>query len=350
MAGTKGNKAEESLRLYFLDAGYYVVRGVPYKYKDFDITDIDLFLYGRASALSRERNIVDIKNKKTPQAVERIFWTKGLQKSLNMDHAIVATTETNPAVLAYGKENNVIVLDGKFLKKIQSKYANNDTRFTDEEFWSLIECYPFQKMDGNWKEKIRRAKGILLNGLNFDSINEWIELAKFFVQQALDNHQYRIIALRCLYIIFSFILIAIDFQMKELSFMSNDEKQNYLNNGFSYGSKGRDGTNHIIQTAARLIRQVARGGDGLANQIQNHLETAFNQLNSPILGEHFAKNEVSRSLFDMAKEFEACAMKKSLPHYSEMSLNLKSTLFCFIDYWEIKRQDFQEIIEPGEPA
>lgn len=117
MAGTKGNKAEESLRLYFLDAGYYVVRGVPYKYKDFDITDIDLFLYGRASALSRERNIVDIKNKKTPQAVERIFWTKGLQKSLNMDHAIVATTETNPAVLAYGKENDVIVLDGKFLKK-----------------------------------------------------------------------------------------------------------------------------------------------------------------------------------------------------------------------------------------
>ena len=112
MASTKGNKAEESLRLYFLDAGYYVVRGVPYKYKNFDITDIDLFLYGRASALSRERNIVDIKNKKTPQAVERIFWTKGLQKSLNMDHAIVATTETNSAVLTYGKENDVIVLDG----------------------------------------------------------------------------------------------------------------------------------------------------------------------------------------------------------------------------------------------
>lgn len=49
----------------------------------------------------------------------------------------------------------------------------------------------------------------------------------------------------------------------------------------------------------------------------------------------------------MAKEFEACAMKKSFPHYSEMSLNLKSTLFCFIDYWEIKRQDFQKIIEPA---
>ena len=74
MAGTKGNKAEESLRLYFLDAGYYVVRGVPYKYKDFDITDIDLFLYGRASALSIERNSpscrAHILDKRTPKIFE----------------------------------------------------------------------------------------------------------------------------------------------------------------------------------------------------------------------------------------------------------------------------------------
>lgn len=68
---SKGPKMEELLRNYFLKAGYYVVRGVPFIYEGFDITDIDLWLYGRASSVSREITIVDIKNRKTPQAIEK---------------------------------------------------------------------------------------------------------------------------------------------------------------------------------------------------------------------------------------------------------------------------------------
>ena len=70
----KGFVMEELLRNYFLRAGYYAVRGVPFVYQEFDVTDIDIWLYGRMSAVSREITIVDAKNKKTPQAIERIFW------------------------------------------------------------------------------------------------------------------------------------------------------------------------------------------------------------------------------------------------------------------------------------
>ena len=69
----KGFAMEEALRNYFIKTGYYVIRGVPFTFGGFDITDIDLWLYSRTSSVSREITIVDAKNKKTPQAIERIF-------------------------------------------------------------------------------------------------------------------------------------------------------------------------------------------------------------------------------------------------------------------------------------
>ena len=45
----KGELMEELLRNYFHNLGYYVVRGIKYKYENFDITDVDLYLYGRLS-------------------------------------------------------------------------------------------------------------------------------------------------------------------------------------------------------------------------------------------------------------------------------------------------------------
>ena len=39
----KGEVMEEILRNYFLRARYYVARGVPYNYRGFGVTDIDLW-------------------------------------------------------------------------------------------------------------------------------------------------------------------------------------------------------------------------------------------------------------------------------------------------------------------
>jgi len=98
----KGGQAEESMRGAFRTMGYFVVRGIPYSFREYDITDVDLWLY-RATGVSRERINVDIKNKRTPQAIERILWTLGVMQVLRMDRCIVVTTETNPAVLEFGR-------------------------------------------------------------------------------------------------------------------------------------------------------------------------------------------------------------------------------------------------------
>ena len=119
----KGEEAEEFLRTYFLGLGYYVIRSINFVYKGFDVTDIDLFLYNKVSPFSRERIIVDIKNKKTPQAIERIFWTRGLQDVLNMDKAIVATTDTRQEITDFGKQNNIYVLDGNLQSRLRDGYS-----------------------------------------------------------------------------------------------------------------------------------------------------------------------------------------------------------------------------------
>ena len=83
----KGPRMEELLRSYFIKAGYYVARGVPFIYEGFDVTDIDLWLYSRTSSVSREITLVDAKNKKTPQAIERIFWVQGLRIAKPWKHS-----------------------------------------------------------------------------------------------------------------------------------------------------------------------------------------------------------------------------------------------------------------------
>jgi hypothetical protein len=90
--GAKGAVLEEVLRAYFLRAGFFVVRGVPFRFADEDLTDVDLWLYERPTGASRRVQICDVKYKQRPKAVERIFWTSGLAGALEVDGAYVATT------------------------------------------------------------------------------------------------------------------------------------------------------------------------------------------------------------------------------------------------------------------
>jgi hypothetical protein len=79
------------------------------------VTDVDIWLYSRPSPLTRERANVDIKRKKTPQALERIFWAKGLQQVLSLERCVVATTDTRPDVREFGL-GNVIKTVGSMRK------------------------------------------------------------------------------------------------------------------------------------------------------------------------------------------------------------------------------------------
>ena len=120
---------------------------------------------------------LDIKNKKTPQAIERIFWIKGLQYAVKATNAIVATTDKRTDIKDFAKDLNVFVLDGNFLNKIQKLEKSLENRLTDEEIATMIEAYSFNKLDGNWKQRFYEAKSLLAFGQNFDNLNKLIHMS-----------------------------------------------------------------------------------------------------------------------------------------------------------------------------
>lgn len=340
---SKGEKLEELLRSYFLKTGYYVVRGVPFAYEGFDVTDIDLWLYSRTSSVSREITLVDAKNKKTPQAIERIFWVQGLRIATKATNAIIATTEKRQEVKDFGRDLGVLVLDGNFLRKLANSDTPNVMRLSDEEFFSRIKEYFLSKLDGDWKKRIIFSKSLLAKSLSFDSCNEWLEQGKFFAEQSITKKIQRETALRCLYLICSFIAIAIDYCMKELSFHEQPERSALIKDGFTYGSKGSSGLKKVLNVATRLIEEHANDGLAVSRQMRSSFERQLAQLNTAILGEFFSKNEVAKTLFAVAKEFEQLAMTRKFVSHEHASIELRSMLFCLIDYWGINRVMFSPI-------
>jgi hypothetical protein len=338
----KGHNMEEMLRNYFLKIGYFVVRSVPFSYEGFDITDIDLWLYGRTSSVSREITIVDIKNRKTPQAIERIFWVQGLKQAIKASNAIVATTDRRQEVKSFGKETGILVLDGSFLTRLTKTEESLTNRISEEEFFSYIQEYSLGKLDGDWKGRIMYCKSLLVKSLSFDSCNEWLAHANFFIEQSITKPKQQITALRCLYLICSFIAIAIDFTLKEVSFLEQQDRITLIKNGFTYGSRGSSGMDKIINLAMGLVEQHAKDGAIISNQVRASIERQLSSLNTSILGEFFAKTEVSKNLFAVAKEFEQLAMLRTFVSHASASVDLRGLLMCLLDYWGIDRVMFSE--------
>jgi hypothetical protein len=334
---TKGPGMEELVRAYFLKAGYYVVRGVPFVYEGFDVTDVDLWMYGRSSSVSREIVIVDIKNKKTPQAIERIFWVHGLKTAVGARQAIVATTEKRNEVKAFGRKLGVVVLDGAFIGRLGKGETHAATRLADEELNSAIGDYELSKLDGDWRGRVAKCKSLLAEGLSFDNCNEWLTHARFFAEQVLTKPSQSRTALRCFYLICSFVAIAVDFQLRELSFLDTPQRSQALADGFTYGSKGRDGLKKLVELSLSLVSEYANGGKGIANQVKAKVEHQLAQIPSAILGEFFAKGDVSRNLFNTARDLEHLAMARPFSSHVSASADVKALLGCFFDYWGIDR-------------
>lgn len=336
----KGPRMEELLRSYFLEAGYFVVRGVPFVYEGFDVTDIDLWLYSRTSSVSREITIVDAKNKKTPQAIERIFWVQGLRIACKATSAVVATTEKRHEVRDFGRELGVLVLDGNFLGKLDRRQDLNADRYSDEEFCEQFGQYSLSKLDGDWQGRMQTAKSLLAKSLSFDSCNAWLAQGKFFAEQSITKSAQRQTALRCLYLLCAFLAVAVDYCMKELSFHEQSERVKLIKDGFTYGAKGSAGIRRVLDVAMGLVEQHAAEGVAISRQVRSSVERQLESLNTAILGEFFARNEVARTLFSTAKEFEQLAMARQFSSHAGASSELKSILFCLLDFWGIDRVMF----------
>ncbi len=329
---SKGELLEEQLRIYFLNLGYFVVRGVKYKYENNDITDVDLFLYDRSSTLSRERINVDIKNKKAPQAFERILWANGLKKLLKFDKCIVATTDNRTLIQKFGLMHDTIVLDGNFISKL--KKNNVENRLSEEDFLNLLSKHKSYKNFANkdWRFIYEQSKSKLLNELDYSGFNSNLFVLKYLIEKIITDIQRRDDAVRFFYAIISHLLIMMDFILKDITFLESTQKNEKLIEGLNYGNLGKEGVDEIITISVAL-----------SGKTRNYFYENFNSTQYNILSDFFSKNEVLKNVFVWAKSFEILTYNKDFASPNNLDPYLRAVISVFLDYFEIDRKTFFDL-------
>lgn len=328
---------EENIRRYFLNLGYYVLRGVKFRYHSFDVTDVDLWLYAKTSALARQRTSVDIKNKKTPQALERIFWAKGLKETLDLDECMVATTDARPDVREFGLSHQVAVLDGPFLARLEGSAKTHIDRLSEEGFMALADHGSLGKMGGDWKGRYEEAKSRVLTNLGFDGCNAYINDIQYFIEQRIELGESESTPLRLTYVVTSMFLIAVDFVLKDHSTLDNENRFKLLCEGFRYGDSGKDYATRLTRLAAGLT-EVAGIAPGTGKAVIDELRRQAEEIPAEPLAEFFAKGSVQGALFLTAIEFESAAFAPAVPAPSGLSANAQSVLGVISDFLGIDRK------------
>ena len=328
----KGEQMEELLRTYFLNLGYYVVRGVKYRYEGLDVTDVDLYLYGRSSSLTRDRINVDIKNKKSPQAFERILWANGLKKLLGFNSCIVATTDQKGLTHSFGQLHDTLVLDGAFLGKLRKQSLTE--RLTEEDLLQKLSKYRSYKTYDNkdWKFLYESSKSRLLTELDFAGFNGTLLLLQYFLEKASTDIQKREDATRMVYLVLSHLLIIIDFIVKDIAFLEISDKEKKLSEGFNFGNLGSDGVDKILSIAIQIS----------GNKSQSSIAKSLENSDTDILKEFFSKNEIAKKLYNWAKELEIAGYNPNFINPNSLEPTLKGLLSVILDYSKIERRKFFE--------
>lgn len=328
----KGELMEELIRNYFLNAGFYVVRGVKFRYEGIDLTDIDLFLYDRSSSLTRQRINVDIKNKKSPQALERILWANGLMKILGFDSCIVATGDTRSLVQAFGQQHNTTVLDGTFLSKMKTNSFPD--RLSEEELGNYLATFKNYKNPAlkDWRMVYEHSKSKLLTELDFSGFNSCLEILTYLILEALADIKKGEPAIRMIFLVLSHLLIIIDFILKDIAFLETVQKEKKLSDGFKFGNLGKEGVDKILSIASQMA-----GGKSINSYLKS-----FDSIPTDVLKNFFSKNETAKNLFHWAKELEHLGYKKDFVNPNTIDPQLKGLISVILDYSYIDRRKFFE--------
>jgi hypothetical protein len=333
---TKGSDGEEALRTYFREAGYFAVRGVPFQYKTHDVTDVDLWLYIKSTSLSRERTCVDVKRKKNPQAMERVFWTKGLRDVLRLERAIVVTSDNRRAVREFGAINGVTVLLGDFLQRVISGY-NRTERITEEEFWGSLKGPCIVNKNILWPRWYRGAKSTLIDGLDFNTCNQFLSDIHLLLQEhiAAGNRPHII---RLLYLVISYFLVSLDFTIRSFGQMELNERKAILIEGLRYGEAGPERAREVIDTALTLIEGSGKADSFTRIDIRKEFQEQLNFLPAEILSDYFSRGESLKALFDLARDFESDAYATNLVQPPECRSEHKAIIGLLCDFCGIDRK------------
>ncbi|MDO8714453.1 MAG: hypothetical protein Q7K13_08255 [Polynucleobacter sp.] len=335
MATIKGALLEELVRAYFARQGFFVLRSVPYRFDEEDVTDLDVWFYSRQAASARIRAIVDVKNKRSPKAMERILWVKGIQVALNCDRAIIATTDNNPKVAHFAQSQKIQVLSKGFLERLEKKLSK-DNRLTLEEFESTVQQYVAHKQDGDWLRIIGEAKSAVACMGGFPAFNRAMFAFRFFGERAEVRLQHRDIALRCALQAAALACISLDAGLERVVFEDGERRYSSIIDGINYGDDGDNRVLASIQSALAVLTEGLPNGRTVAAQAQDYFDQKIAGIRADIIAEHFSREHNAQHLFSVAKELDEAAHEHILSN-TGLSVEARTVLGVFADFVGVKR-------------
>lgn len=342
--GSKGYALEEVLRAYFLRAGFFVIRGAPYIIDGEELTDIDLWLYERSSSTARRCQIVDIKSKTKPKAIERIVWTKGLMEILDISGAYVATTDNRIIARKIANKLNVKLLDGTDIKRIQEseKVLFND-RLTEEQLSNNIRQIDKQRRNKQIQTSLQDLKSSPIFGLGASSLVRCLEAFEFFARNAVEAHPNsdaaRIFG-RLSYLSASFIAFNLDYIGAEASFRTNEERRSIFVNAIRYGNPDRQEALRDVRISSELIRKYVDNGNAIASILETKINKDLEKVPAEIIADQVIKSGKGDALFNFARALEQVAYSTACPSFDALDVSTKSFFGALLDFCFVERASF----------
>ncbi|WP_342234666.1 hypothetical protein [Inquilinus sp. OTU3971] len=333
---------EDTLKAYFWRAGYFVVRGVPFRVDGDDVTDIDLWLYERPGASTRRRLIVDVKNRKSPRASERLIWTKGLQSALGVDGAIVATTDKRIGSRRLARALNVMLLDGDGIGElIRDEQLKASNQLSSTEFDEAVKAVDEQRRSSEWRQALYEARTALLSGMGVHSTNRCLAANLFFAEQAVLSQPGSVqsnIAVRLCFFTAALVTISLDYMLAEQIFRPIEERRESVTNSIRFGQTDAGGTIPTIRGALGLVRKYAENGSAVAKQVEYGFYSEAERIPAEIIAEYVTRGAVSDGLFDVARQLAEASYAVELPSFDQLLLGAKSILGVFLDFNGVSRE------------
>jgi len=346
----KGAILEEVLRAYFLRAGFFVIRGVPFRFADEDLTDVDLWLYERPTGTSRRIQICDIKYKQRPKAVERIFWTSGLASALDVDGAYVATTDKRKSLRSVAEKLNLQLIDGTDIQRIQSSQAVlYQERISDEKLIADL-----QTVDKSFRNKnLQNARIDILSALSegfgapsaVRALEGFSRLATAAVSYHPDSQAARS-AGRLAYLAGAIACQSLDYVSVSAAFRTIDERRDLILRAVRLGALDNQDGQQTLRMAMALVEKYAPGGKVAAMTVEAGLQRDLDKIPAEIVANQAVRLLKSDQLFITGRELEMASYHVVLPTFDDLSIHTKAMLGALLDYSSVDRERFANAWKP----
>ena len=340
----KGGAAEEALRLYFQQLGAFVVRGVKVRAGKDHVTDIDLWVYTRASVHARHIAIVDVKNKKRAKGYERLIWLKGLQAAVGADEAIVATTASKEDLASFATRMGLKLLSSQVFKAVVTRYSGASDRLASEE---LEQMWRSVKFEGGETLAARMETNLVEIGLglSFTALNIWIDEAAKLLVHSHDHEREPAAVARAVLLCASLVAIGADYVGKTTAFDDPDSRRTYFREGLIFGNAADGAASRYLGFAERVATDYLDKTGAAAATIRLGFKRAVENLPVGPFIDFFSRPAAGRELIDAAVQLEAAAFAHATPNFAGLPPEAKTIIGLLIDYAGLDRRSFLRTLD-----